>query len=60
MGLMHEDIEVEVGTLTMVSGRLGEFTDTQDEDKSLGSTKRQQRLPLDETESFKKSPMGFP
>ena len=56
----HKGIEVEVETSMMVSGRPGEFTDTQGEDKSLGSTKRQQRLPVDETESFKKSPMGFP
>ena len=56
----HKDKEVEVETSVMVSRRPGEFTDTQGEDKSLGSTKRQQRLPVDETESFKKSPMGFP
>ena len=56
----HKGIEVEVETSMMVSGRPGEFTDTQGEDKSLGSTKRQQRLSVDETESFKKSPMGFP
>ena len=35
----HKNIEVEVETSMMVSGRPGEFTDTQGDDKSLGSTK---------------------
>ena len=46
----HKGTEVEVETSMTVSGRPGESTDTQGEDKSLGSTKRQQRLPVDETD----------
>ena len=56
----HKGTEVEAETSMTVSGRPGESTDTQGKEKSLGSTKRQQHLPMDETESFKKSPMGFP